>query len=171
MLKSEKTIVVSQIRDRFSKAKSMIFAEYRGLKVEQLTTLRKELGKEKASLNVVKNRLVKRALKEANIAGLDPFFSGPTAVASSEVDAVVPAKILVAFNKENEALQIKGGYLDGEVLSLDRIRQLASLPSREELYAQLLRCMNGPAQGLVQVLSAVPRGLVTVLDAIAKKKQ
>lgn len=171
MLKSEKSLVVSQIRDRFSKAKSVIFAEYRGLKVEQLTTLRKELGKEKASLNVVKNRLVKRALKEVNIEGLDSFFSGPTAVASSEVDAVVPAKILVAFNKENEALQIKGGYLDGEVLSLDRIRQLASLPSREELYAQLLRCMNGPAQGLVQVLSAVPRGLVTALDAIAKTKQ
>lgn len=171
MLKSEKSIVVSQVRDRFSKAKSVIFAEYRGLKVDQLTLLRKELGKEKASLNVVKNRLVKRALKEANIEGLDSFFSGPTAMASSEVDAVVPAKVLVAFNKENEALQIKGGYLDGVVLSLDRIRQLASLPSREELYAQLLRCMNGPAQGLVQVLSAVPRGLVTALDAIAKKKQ
>lgn len=171
MLKSQKPIEISELKGRFERAKSIIFADYKGLKVEQVTTLRKKLGQEDAAFKIVKNRLVKRALKEANITGLDGFFVGPTAVATSEKDPVLPAKILVDFIKENEQLQIKGGYLNGQVLTLDRIKQLASLPSREELYAQLLRCMNGPAQALVQVLSAVPRGLVTVINAIKTQKQ
>ena len=170
MLKTQKPIEVSGLKERFEKAKSVIFAGNKGLKVEQLTGLRKNLGKENATIRVVKNRLVKLALKEKNITGLDIFFNGPTAIVSSETDPVVPAKILVEFIKENEQLEIKGGYLNGEILDIHQIKQLASLPSRDELYAQVLRCLNGSAQALVQVLSAVPRGLVTAINAIGKTK-
>lgn len=171
MLRSQKPKEVSSIKERFETAKSVIFAENKGLKVSEVTELRKTLGKENASFKVVKNRLVKRALADAKIEGLDSYFKGPIAIASSETDAVTPAKVLVHFTKENERLEIKGGYMQGEVLSVGKIRALASLPSREELYAQLLRCLQGPARGLVTVLSAVPRSLVTVINALKDKKE
>lgn len=171
MLKEQKPKEVEQIKTRFQKAKSVVFAANRGLTVAQSTELRKKMKSQNSFYKVVKNRLVKRALKEAGITGLDSLLTGPNAIASSELDAVVPAKILVDFAKENEKLEIIGGFMDGAPLSLDQIRALASLPSREELYVKVLRCLNGVAGGLVNVLAAVPRNLVQVMDAVRRQKQ
>lgn len=171
MNRDQKVKEVEFLKERFQAAKAIIFTENKGLKVSEVTELRKKLRVAKVSLKTVKNRLVKRALKEVSIQGLDNFFDGPTTIASSDIDPVSPAKILVNFIKEHETLVIKGGYSGGEVLSIDKIKELAALPSKEELYAKLLGCLLNPARGLVSVLAAVPRGLVTALDAIKKQKE
>lgn len=171
MERNQKPKEVAALKERFEKAKSVIFIKNKGLKVSEVTFLRKTLNKEAATLKMVKNRLLKRALKEAKIEGLDALIDGSITVASSEVDAVKPAKILVDFAKENERLEIKGGYLAGEILSIAKIKHLAQLPSKEVLLAKLLGCLQNPATHLVNVLAAVPRGLVTVLDGIRKTKE
>ncbi|MDP2599885.1 MAG: 50S ribosomal protein L10 [Deltaproteobacteria bacterium] len=171
MERIQKPKEVEALRQRFTAAKTLIFAENKGLKVSEVTELRKRLKNAQSSIKVVKNRLVKRALKEAGLQGLDGFFEGPVAVASSEVDPVSPAKVLVQFIKDHEQLAIKGGWMSGEVLTTEKIRALASLPSKEELYAKLMGCLLNPARNLVGVLAALPRQVVTVIDAIGKKKE
>lgn len=162
---------VKNLADRFQKSKSTILADYRGLTVAQMTKLRGRLAKESSFVKVVKNRLLKKALKDIKIEGLDEYLVGPTIIAGSDKDPVSPAKILVEFSKDNENLKIKAGWLSGGVLSLAKIKELASLPSREELYAKLLRTLNAPASNLVSVLAAVPRQLAQVIGAIRDKKQ
>lgn len=171
MNRDEKSKEIEQIKGRFQKAKALIFATNNGLKVSEVTELRKKLKSVQSQLQVVKNRLVKRALKDASIEGLDSFFEGPIAMTSSDVDPVSPAKVLVDFMKEHEALVIKGGYLSGEILTADKIKALAALPSREVLYAKLLGTLLNPARQLVGVLAAMPRQLVGVIDAIKQQKE
>lgn len=170
MERAQKPKEVEALKQRFAAAKALIFAENKGLKVSEVTELRKKLKTSQSNMKVVKNRLVKRALKEAGIEGLDTFFEGPIAIASSEIDAVSPAKVLIDFAKDHERLLIKGGYLGGEILTTEKIKALASLPSREELYAKLMGCLLNPARHLVGVLAAMPRQLVTVIDAVRKQK-
>lgn len=170
MNRDQKTKEVEELKQRFESAKALIFADNKGLKVSEVTELRKKFRSQKVQLKTAKNRLVKKALKEATISGLDQFFVGPTTIISSETDPVSPAKILTDFVKNHEKLVIKGGYLDGEILTLEKIKALASLPSKEVLYAKLLGCLQNPARQLVSVLAAVPRGLVTAVDAIGKQK-
>ena len=141
------------------------------LKVSEITELRKKLKSAQSNLKVVKNRLAKRSLKDASLEQLASFFDGPTTIAYSETNPVSPAKILVNFIKDRENLVIKGGVLGAEILTLDRIKDLAALPSKEELFAKLLGCMLNPARSMVSVLAAVPRQLVTVLAAIGKQKE
>lgn len=162
---------VKMISNTFDKAKSVIFADYRGLNVADITQLRTELTKADSTLKVIKNRLVKKAAKDNNIEGLDEFFVGPTAMAASEVDPVLPAKVLVNFAKDHKVFEIKAGYMDGKVLDLSTIHKLATLPSREALYSQMLSSMNAPATNLTMVLAAIPRNLVNVINAIKDNKE
>lgn len=171
MNKTEKQQAVEKISGGVKKAKAFIFADYRGLTVSQMTDLRRKLHNAKSSISVIKNRLAKRALTSLQIKGLEEFLKGPTAVASSEADPVSPAKVLVDFAKDNEKLKLKAGFMDGKVLTIAMLKELASLPSREVLLAKLLGSLNAPASNLVGVLSAVPRQLATVLNAIKEKKQ
>lgn len=173
MLKSQKPKEVEALKERFQKAKSIIFAENKGLRVTEVTSLRKQLRQNKASMKVVKNRLVKRALKEAAIVGLDSYFVGPVTIFSSDVDPVISAKVVVDFikNLEEERLVLKGGYFSGGALTVERVKALASLPSREELLAKLMGCLNAPVTNLVYALSALPKKLVYAIDAIRKQKE
>ncbi len=171
MNKEQKTLEVSRIAERFEKAKAMIFADYRGLKVSEMTELRAKLRENGASMRVVKNRLVKRVLKERGLENLNEFFTGPTAIASAEEDPVAPAKILAEFAKVHGALNLKAGLMDGDVLTKAQIEHLATLPSKDVLLARVLATMNAPATNMVGVLAAIPRQLVTVIDAIRKKKE
>lgn len=172
MLKrADKIKEVEALKKKFQTAKAILFAENKGLKVSQITALRKVLHKEKAFIKVVKNRLLKRALQEAKLEGLESLIEGSVTLTSSELDPVVIAKVFVNFIKENEALVVKGGYVDGQTLNAERVKSLASLPSREELYVMVLRCLTQPATQMVNVLAAVPRQLVTVLNAIKNKKE
>lgn len=170
MLRQQKVTEVELIAQRLRAAKAAIVAEYRGLTVAQMTELRAKVRDAHAGLRVVKNRLAKRAAKAAAVEGLDQHLEGPTALATAAVDAVLLAKALVEFAKENEFLKIKGGIVEGKAVGLAQLQALATLPSRAVLLSQLLSVMNGPARGLAAVLAAVPRSLVTALKAIGDTK-
>lgn len=171
MLKREDKIrEVETLKKKFQAAKAILFAENKGLKVAQITQLRKELRKEKVSIRVVKNRLLKRTLQEAKIEGLESLIAGSVTLSFTETDPVIAAKVLIQFGKENEGLVVKGGYVDGRALNAERVKALAALPSREELYVMLLRCLNQPATQMMNVLAGIPRNLVNVLEAIRKQK-
>lgn len=171
MDKQTKRQEVANITDRFEKAKALIFADYRGLKVAEMTDLRAKLREGESTMKVVKNRLVKRVLKERGLDDLSEFFTNPTAIASTEADPAAPAKILVEFAKKCEALQIKAGFMDGALLTKAQIEYLATLPSKDELLAKALSSMNAPATNFAMVLAAIPRQLVSVIDAIRKQKE
>ena len=171
MKKSEKVERVSQFTDRLGSAKAMIFAGYRGLKVAEMNELRSRLRKEQSQFKVLKNRLMKRALKEKGMGDLEQYVDGPTALATSEADPVCVAKVLVEFVKDHEKLEIKGGFLEGSILSAADIGSLARLPSRDVLLARALSCMQAPATNFAGVLAAVPRKLLYALNAIKETKQ
>jgi len=171
MNRTEKQSTVKELSEKIQKAKAFILAEYSGLTVEQMTTLRRKLHSQKSSVSVIKNRLFKRALGELSIQGLDEYLKGPIALTVSEHDPVSPVKVLVEFAKDNEKLKVKAGFMDSRVMTLKMLQELSMLPSREVLLAKLLGTMNAPATNLVGVLSAVPRQLVTVMNAIKEKKQ
>lgn len=170
MNRLQKEKEVEFLADSFQKSKSFVLANYRGLKVQQITDLRAKLYKAKSSIKVIKNRLAKIALAKAKIEGLDEFLTGPVAVAWSREDEIAPAKVLVDFAKANEKLEIKGGCLAGKFINLNFVKSLAALPSREALIAKMLGSMLAPATNFVGVLSALPRQLVTVISAIKDKK-
>ncbi len=171
MNKQEKQEQVQYITDKFKNAKSVIFANYRGLNVAEVTELRQNLSRAESTMKVVKNRLAKRAVKEMSVEGLNEHFIGPTAMAASEVDPVMPAKVLVNFAKDHKVLEIKVGYMDGQVMDLATITTLANLPSREELLSKALSSMQAPATNFTMALAAIPRGLVNVINAIKDTKQ
>lgn len=169
--REQKASEVSFLAERFEKAKAMIFADYCGLKVSEMTELRAKLRENGASMKVVKNRLVKRVLKERGLEQLNEFFTGPTAIASAEHDPMVPAKVMAEFAKTHAALNLKAGFMDGGVLTRVQIEYLATLPSKDVLLSRVLATMNAPATNLVYVLAAIPRQLACVIDAIRKKKE
>ena len=171
MRREQKVLETQSLKERLEKAKVMLFADYRGLKVREMNELRMKLRKEKSSLKVVKNRLMKRVLKEHGLEALEKYFTGPTALATSEVDPVVPAKTLIEFAKAHAKLSLKGGFLDGRVLSAREVDQLAKTPPREVLLARALASMNAPATNLAGVLAAIPRKVLYALNAIKEKKQ
>lgn len=170
MDKIQKQNQVDFITETFEKAKAVIFADYRGLNVEKMTSLRRKLGEAHSSVKIVKNRLTKRAAGKLSIDGFDAFLKGPTAMIYSDSDPVGPAKVVMSFAKDNEVFQVKAGYMEGKVLDLKMISRLASMPSREVLLSRMLGSINAPATNFVGVLAALPRQLVTVLERIKETK-
>jgi large subunit ribosomal protein L10 len=130
-----------------------------------MTDLRLRLRKSGGEYLVAKNSLVRIAIAESNWARLEPLLTGPNAIAFGYNDAIAVAKIVRDFAKEHEALEIKGGVLDGEILDAKQIERLATMPGRNELRAQLLAVLSAPATNLVRVLQAPARQLVQVLEA------
>lgn len=170
MKRSDKEQFVQEMAERLQNTTATFLADYRGIDVEQATQLRRELTAAGVEYRVVKNNLLKLAAKGTPAEGLQEFCAGPTAIALSGDDPVAPAKILSKFAKEIEAFELKAGVLSGKVMSVADIIALAELPSREELLAKALSCMNAPASNLVGTLAAIPRSLVQVLDAIGQSK-
>jgi len=168
---NQKREIIESISSRMKSAKTMIFADYRGLTVEQDTELRRALRNAGVEYKVVKNTLTKFAAKENGLEELYPYLNGPTSMASSDTDPVAPAKVLCEFAKKYEHFQLKVGVVEGRVTDINGIKALADLPSREELIARVLGGFNAPISGLVNVLNGNIRGLVVALNAIAEKKQ
>jgi len=166
----EKEAVVKELTDKFSSAKSLVITDYLGLNVAEMTELRKQLREAGVEFKVVKNTLATIAANEVEMNNMTEFFSGPTAIAFGEDDAVSPAKILVDFAKDHEVVEIKAGLLDGELISKDKVNSLAEIPSREVLLAQAFAGMKAPLNGLVNVLQGNIRGLVQVLGQIKDQK-
>lgn len=167
---AKKKEIVSQLSEQIKNAKTIVFADYRGLTVEQDTELRNALRKAGVQYNVVKNTLTKLAANENGLNELEPHFNGPTAMAVSNDDVVAPAKILAEYAKKYDKLQIKAGVVEGKIFDEAQIKVLASLPSKEELLAKALGSMKAPITGFVNVLNGNIRGLVVALNAIAEKQ-
>lgn len=165
-----KEALVAEIKDRFNASEAVIMADYRGLSVKQMQTLRNKVREVGGEIKVYKNSLTEIAIRELALPTMDEFLGGPTAFVFIEADPVAPAKALTAFAKENEALQIKGGFVQSQVVDAEGVKAIASLPSREELIAKLLGTMLNPLTGTVRVLSGPARAFVTAVDAIAKQK-
>jgi len=168
--KSGKEEIVVKLAEKLNSAKAAFLADYRGLNVDQVNQLRGELRKAGVDYRVVKNTLLRLASKDTGLTCLDPFLEGPTAIAIAGDDPVAPAKVLSDFAKANTKFELKAGALDGRLLSVEDIKALADLPSREVLLAKMLGSLNAPAGNFVGVLAAIPRSLVQVLAAIQDQK-
>jgi large subunit ribosomal protein L10 len=164
-----KKLVVEEIKEKFSKAKTIAFVDYRGITVGEDTELRRKFRENGCDYKVYKNRLMLKALSDLGIECPANYFEGTTAVAIGYEDEVAPAKIVCNFVKENKKMAIKFGILNGTSVDAKNIEALATLPSKEELVAKLLGTLNNTASSLCRVLTAPSRGLVVALNAVATK--
>ncbi len=164
--------VVEDIKSRFERAGSVVIVDYRGINVEQVTELRRQFRVAGAEYVVLKNTLVKRALAELNITGVDNLLEGPSAFAFGYQDPVAPAKVLTDFiaKTKTEAIKVKGGLVDGKAINVAGVKALADLPPKEVLIAKMMGSLNAPITGFVGVLSATLRSLVYAIEAVRKQK-
>jgi len=165
----DKKAVVERVSGVLSESQTAIVAEYRGLTVEKMTSLRREAREAGVFLQVVKNTLARRAVKGSDFECLDEHLIGPLALAASE-DPVAAAKVLSKFEKANDVFSIKIGAMSGTLLSQEEISALAKLPGREELLATLLGTMQAPVVKFVQTLNEVPSKFVRTLAAVNDAK-
>ncbi len=160
---------IESMKKQFSDAQVAIVTEYKGLTVEEITNLRRKLQKEGCDYTVTKNTLAKIAIKGTNFEVLESCFKGPIALAFGFKDQVAPAKILESFIKETKKGEIIAAAMDGNLLSADEAKALAKIPSKEELYAKMLGCVNSPASGIANSVNGVLTKLVRTLDAVKDK--
>lgn len=170
MPSKEKLDTVTAVKEKLSQAKSIVVADYRGLSVAEMTTLRAKLREEGVELRVIKNRLAKIALKESDMDTMDEHLKGMTTIAFGMNDPVSPAKVLSEFAKDNEKLRILAGQMDNQVLDAAGIAELAKLPSRDVLLGRLLGSLTSPVQKLAYGLNQTVAKVVYAVDAVGRKK-
>jgi large subunit ribosomal protein L10 len=170
-MKAEKAFLVEEVSEHLGKSDYVYLADFSRVTVAAISTLRKSLRRDGAECHIVKNSILRLALKEVGYEDLgSECFEGHTAIIVGGVDPSGVAKILFKFSKDNEEkMGVKGGALSKHPLATSEIKALSELPSLEVLRAQVLALFNAPAQQLVRVLNAVPQGVVNVLQARAKK--
>jgi large subunit ribosomal protein L10 len=152
---AKKAAIVEEVTEKFKTASSVVVVDYRGLTVDEVTRLRKQLRDANVEMKVIKNSILTRAAKAAGLEGLEEVFTGPTAVAFSNEDVVAPAKIIDEFAQDAKALEIKGGIIEGKVSSVEEITALAKLPSREGLLSMLLSVLQAPVRNVAYAINAV----------------
>lgn len=150
-----KKLIVDEITDKLKSSVSTIVVDYRGLSVAEVTELRKQLREAGVDFKVYKNTMTRRAAEAAELAGLNDALTGPNAIAFSSEDVVAPAKILNDFAKKHEALELKAGVIEGNVATVEEIKALAELPSREGLLSMLLSVLQAPIRNLALAAKAV----------------
>ena len=151
----QKEEVVSKLAEELKDAKLILLTDYRGITVEDVTKLRKDVREANAEYKVIKNNIVKRALEANGESGLDDLLEGPTAVVISKEDYLSPAKAIYNFTKDHDFYKIKGGIVEGKVMTAEEIITLAKLPSRQELLAKLAGALLGNITKLAVALDAV----------------
>jgi large subunit ribosomal protein L10 len=171
LTKDQKIELVKKLTEKIKAAKSAIFVDYKGIKVKEVTDLKKSLRKADVEYVVAKKTLIDLALKNAGIEGVSmKGMEGQVAISLSNADEVAGAKIIDGFAKTNENIKMLGGVLGKDVMDAAQVKALAKIPSREELLAKLVGTLNAPVSGFVNVLAGNLRGLVQVLRAVSEKK-
>ncbi|MFN8102092.1 MAG: 50S ribosomal protein L10 [Mycobacterium sp.] len=169
MAKADKATAVAEITEQFKASTATVVTEYRGLTVSNMAELRRSLGSD-TTYTVAKNTLVKRAASEAGIEGLDDLFAGPTAIAFITGEPVESAKALKKFAKDNKALVIKGGYMDGRALTVAEVERIADLESREVLLAKLAGAMKANLSKAAGLFNAPASQIARLAAALQEKR-
>lgn len=146
---------VSELAEKIKKSKIVLLADYRGINVEDITNVRAKLRNHDTEYKVIKNNITRRALKECNFEGMDDLLEGPTAVLLGYEDYLEPAKIIYDYTKEHDFYKIKGGIIEGKIMTAEEIITLAKLPSRQELLAKLAGALLGNITKLAIALDQV----------------
>ncbi|MFC7394834.1 50S ribosomal protein L10 [Scopulibacillus cellulosilyticus] len=146
---------VQEIAEKLKNSVSTVVVDYRGLNVSEVTELRKQLREAGVEYKVYKNTMLRRATAETGLTGLDEVLVGPTAIAFSNDDVIAPAKVLNSFAKEHKALEIKSGVIEGSLASVEQIKAIAELPSREGLLSMLLSVLQAPIRNFALAAKAV----------------
>jgi large subunit ribosomal protein L10 len=171
MHRNTKGEVIAELREELAAAPSLLVADPRGLTVAQLRELRGALRPHGATFRVSKNTLTRIAAREAGRESLVGLLSGPTAIAFCREDPAPVAKAMSDFAKASKALELRGAVLDDREIDASGVQRLATLPTRDQLLAQFVGGVAAPLSGLVNVLAAVPRGLVVALDQVRQQKE
>jgi len=170
--RKKKEELIEAIADKLGKSKAAVFTDYKGLTVEEINEVRSNLREKGIEFKVIKNTLFGLAVKKANLdIDAKELANHPVAVAFGYDDEVAPAKVVFNFAKDHESLEIIGGILEGRSIDAGSVKNLAQMPSREELIAKMIGSMNAPVSNFVGVMHANLRNIVGVLNAIKEQKQ
>jgi large subunit ribosomal protein L10 len=170
-IQEAKTASIGELKKAFSVSQDFIFTDYRGLTVEQITNLRKQLRTKDAQYKVIKNNFAKLAFRQLSVSdGVADYLRGPTAVAIAPKDANEVARMLMDFAKEAPVLKVKGGLLGKDLYDARQVEAFSMLPPKPQLISMLMSVMNGPTRNLAAALNDVPARLVRTVKAIADKK-
>jgi large subunit ribosomal protein L10 len=167
---TQKQELVAEIKERLSSSGGLILADYRGLSVKDMRALRTSLRETGGEATVYKNSLAQIAIRELELPNLDEFLAGPTVFVFTPEDPVATAKALLMFSKENKVFAFKGGLIEGNVVSAESVKAIASLPSREELIAKLMGTMLNPIRGFMAMANAPAGAFARAVKAVADQK-
>lgn len=169
--KQQKKVVLESLSEDIKKAKAVVFANFQGLTVSQSEDLRKKCRKEGVEVMVAKKTLLRKICESLGLNDVSPkTFEGGVATFTSEKDEIAPAKIVATFAKTNDKVTIYGGILENKFIAGDYVKNLAALPSKQELLGKLVGSINAPVSGFVNVLAGNLRSLVSVLNNIKEAK-
>jgi len=169
--RQERAEILDDLEKQFAASSSVVLADFRGIDAEKTLLLRRKFKESSVKFSVAKNTLVKIAAEKAGFEGLDQHLSGPTALAVSE-DPVAPSRVLKEFLKDNpDLIKIKGGYVEGALMTAEEVVALSNIPSRDVLLSKLVGSLQAPVTGFVNVMAGSIRNLVGVLSAIQAQKE
>ncbi|HEX7400896.1 MAG TPA: 50S ribosomal protein L10 [candidate division Zixibacteria bacterium] len=170
MLKSEKEKTVDDLKEKLALTRSLILTDFRGLNVEELSRLRRDLKKGGAEYRITKNTLIRMAARESGYEAIVDYLKGPTGLVFSYQDPISPAKVLHEFLLKSDKPKIKTIWLEGKLFGENQLKRLATLPSKEVVLTQIVGGLNAPMANFVGTLQGMLRNLVGVIDAIKETR-